>query len=47
MDIEVYSSNTNVMPDCYLEKDKLFIISIISQRYLIPNTSKKYILYIG
>nr|PNR46629.1 hypothetical protein PHYPA_013748 [Physcomitrium patens] len=47
MDIEVYSFNASAMPDPYIEKDRLFMISVVSQRYLMPNTSKKYILYTG
>lgn len=47
MDIEVYSSNASAMPDPCIEEDKLFMISVVSQRYLIPDTTKKYILYVG
>uniref|UniRef100_A0A7I4AID5 DNA polymerase delta catalytic subunit n=2 Tax=Physcomitrium patens TaxID=3218 RepID=A0A7I4AID5_PHYPA len=47
MDIEVYSSNASAMPDPCIKKDRLFMISVASQRYLMPNTSKKYILYTG
>nr|PNR37427.1 hypothetical protein PHYPA_020536 [Physcomitrium patens] len=44
---EVYSSNASAMPDPCIEKDRLFMISVVSQRYLVPSTSKKYILYTG
>nr|PNR61596.1 hypothetical protein PHYPA_000019 [Physcomitrium patens] len=47
MDVEVYSSNASAIPDPCIEKDRLFMISIVSQRYLMPRISKKYILYIG
>lgn len=47
MDIEVYSSNASAMSDPCIEKDRLFMISVVSQRYLMPSTSKKYILYTG
>lgn len=47
MDIEVYSSNASAMPDPCIESDKLFMISVVSQRYLTPDTSKRYVLYVG
>ena len=47
MDIEVYSSNEKSMPDSSLSSDKIFMISVISQRYLDPSTMKKYLLYVS
>jgi DNA polymerase elongation subunit (family B) len=45
MDIEVYSSNEEAMPDSSCAQDNVFMISVIAQRYMEPNTMKKYILY--
>jgi DNA polymerase delta subunit 1 len=45
MDIEVYSSNENAMPDSSRVSDKVFMISVVSQKYMDFSTLKKYVLY--
>lgn len=45
MDRELYSSNSSSMPDPCLENDMVFMISIVSQRYLTPE--RKYLLNVG
>lgn len=47
MDIEVYSSNPRAMPDPTISSDKIFMISVISQKGNIESSIKKYILYIS
>jgi DNA polymerase delta subunit 1 len=45
MDIEVYSSNENAMPDSSCASDKVFMISVVVQKYMDSSTLKKYVLY--
>lgn len=47
IDIECRAKNHNQMPNRYLNSDVVWIVSVIAQRYLKPETRKHYALLFG
>lgn len=46
-DIETYSTNENRMPDKYAVEDVCWVITVVSQEYMRPETMVKYALVLG